>query len=506
MIKYINTVFLLLLTSAYLSGQTIEDALRYSTIQPAGTAAMMGIGSAAGAIGGDYSTMHINPAGIADFKRSKFVFTPMISTYSSDAGIKELVGNQSSDDKTRFSIGNVGFVNVNRGSAGSKMKNFNVAIGFSQVADFNDAIFFQGNNAGSILDHFVILANNQGEGNLDPFSTQLASEAGALIYDTDNFEFFSDLDGVALDQPIQKSQTIRRSGSMNELNLTLGGNYNDKLNFGFHVGIPFINFEETKTYREEGPGLEISPFQSLQYIEQLSTSGVGFNFKTGIQYKVVPRLRLGAAIHSPTYMNLTDDFNVGLNYTYVDGATIPGSSNSPDGNFRYRITNPWRFIGSVATVYSMGDVKGFISADIELLDYANTNFNLGAYSEQIEDIAYGNELNQEINDRLQNAINYRIGTELAYENLRLRAGIGLNQMPYDEADADPNLEEASEFNRVYSLGVGFRVESFFMDFAYRRISGSSGYYPYFNDSGIGNTLVNIDNRANNIAITTGFTF
>jgi long-subunit fatty acid transport protein len=505
MIKYLSSLCLILFSLSTSFSQTIEDALRYSTIDPAGTAAMMGIGSAAGAIGGDYSTMHINPAGIADFKRSKFVFTPMISSYSSDAGIEALVGNQSSDDKTRFSIGNVGFVNVNRGSGASKMKNFNVAIGFSQLADFNEAIFFEGNNAGSILDNFVIQANGQGEGNLDPFGTQLAAEAGLLIYDANNFEYFSDLDGVPLDQPILKRQTINRSGSMNELNLTMGGNYDDKLNFGFHLGIPFINFEETKVYSEDGPGLEISPFQSMEYVEQLSTSGVGINFKTGIQYKVVPRLRLGAAIHSPTVMNLTDDFNTGLTYTYVDGAPVPATSNSPDGNFRYRVTNPWRFIGSIATVYSMGDIKGFISGDIEILDYANTNFNLGAYSDQIEDIAFGNELNQEINNRLQNAINYRIGTELAYENLRLRAGIGLNQMPYDAEDGN-STEEVNTFNKVYSFGLGFRVESFFMDFAYRRSTTSSGYYPYFNDSGVGNTQVNIDSRANNMAITAGFTF
>lgn len=500
-IKYICALTFSITITAGIQAQTIEDALRYSVLNPTGTAALMGIGGAGGAIGGDYSTLHINPAGLAEFKKSKFVFTPVISTYSSESSIDNIPGNLVSDRKSRFGIGNIGFVNVNRNDNGaSSIKNFNIAIGFSKMADFNNAIYVQGSNAGSILDYFVVNANSEGQGNLDAFSTQLASEAGALIYDDFESEYYSDLDGVDINQPIAKEQTITRSGGINELNLSMAGNVNNKLNFGFHLGMPFVNFDETKIYREVGPGSDISAFQAIEQTERLSTSGVGINFKTGIQYKIVPSVRIGAAIHSPSYFTLTEDFSTSVQYSYLDNSSVlEATGASPDGSFRYRVTNPWRGIISAATVYKIGVLKGFLSGDIEFADYTSTSFNLTAYSDDPLDASFGSTLNRDIKNTLASTVNYRIGTEIGYENLRLRGGLGLNQSPY-------SLDEKT-YNKTFSLGLGLRVESFFVDIAYKRSTDSQGYYPYFNESeDFENTFVNVDSKISNIAITTGFSF
>lgn len=487
-----------LTVSMGLAAQNIEDALRYSVLQPTGTAAFVGIGGVGGSFGGDYSTMHVNPAGLADYREDKFVLTPMISIYTGEASITSIPSNAASDRKTQFGIGNIGYVSANE-MYGRRLTRFNVAVGFSRIADFNSAAMFSGSNPGSFLDYLVVQANSQGPDNLDAFETAIGELSGALIYDEDNFDFFTDLDGVNLDQPIYKEQSITTSGSMSELNLTVAGNTADKFNFGFHLGIPFINFEQTKVYREEGPGFDISAFESLAFTEQLSTSGVGINFKTGIQYRILPKVRVGLAVHSPTVMALTEDFVNTMDYSYLDGATvINGSADSPDGTFRYRFRNPWRFIASAGAVYKVGDIKGFFTGDVEFTDYSTSDFGLDAFSDNPADRNFGEQLNQQISDELARAITLRLGTELAYRAIRLRGGLGFVESPF-EADS-------GSYDTALSLGIGFRADGFFLDVGYRRLGANSNYLPYVDPTAASNLEVSIARVNHNIAVTTGFTF
>lgn len=501
--KSLYILALLIGSSVALTAQTVGDALRYSQISPIGSAAMMGIGSVGGAIGGDYSTMHINPAGLADFSESKFVFTPSISTYNSDAYLDGTVGSTLSDSKSRFGINNLGFVNAGR--RGGKLTKSNFAVGFSQMADFNTAYRFDGQTGGSIVDKWAAEANTSGVDNLDRFSTGIAYDAGALFTLEGETTINSDLslDQVPVDTKIRKTQSVERSGSMNEINITWAGQVDRKLNFGVHVGMPLISYSEQKTYEEYGPGESISAFDKLTYGESLEVSGVGVNFKAGLQYKAHEQVRVGMAIHSPTWFRLTDDFINTVAYSYNSKDTETGvvtlktaSATSPDGNFTYSLTSPWRVVGSLGGVYQLGAVKGFVTGDVEYLDYASSSFNFDDGT--VADRQYALELNNEIGDQLTSTTNFRIGTELAYNDVRLRGGMGWTGSPYRDA--------GEEYSRTYSLGMGFRLDGFFLDVAYRRATAQNGYYPYFDSGAAANPLVQVDQTNNIFAATAGFTF
>jgi hypothetical protein len=70
-------LILTLFSLTYCIGQTSSDALRYSYLHPVtGTARTIGIGSSIGALGGDFSSVSINPAGIAMYRSSEFTITP----------------------------------------------------------------------------------------------------------------------------------------------------------------------------------------------------------------------------------------------------------------------------------------------------------------------------------------------------------------------------------------------------------------------------------------------
>src|SRR3954468_4991444 len=65
--------------------QNERDALRLSFLQPQGTARSIGFGSALGSVGGDFTTLSVNPAGIGIYRRSEMMFTPSI-TFNNTSG------------------------------------------------------------------------------------------------------------------------------------------------------------------------------------------------------------------------------------------------------------------------------------------------------------------------------------------------------------------------------------------------------------------------------------
>jgi len=70
-----NYTFILLLVCAFASGQNINDVLRYSGENSYGTARFQGLNGAFGALGGDMSSLNVNPAGSAVFNNSLFSVT-----------------------------------------------------------------------------------------------------------------------------------------------------------------------------------------------------------------------------------------------------------------------------------------------------------------------------------------------------------------------------------------------------------------------------------------------
>ena len=57
--------------------QDLADALRYSNIAVSGTARAGAMGNAFGALGGDFTSASINPAGIGLYRSSELTITPI---------------------------------------------------------------------------------------------------------------------------------------------------------------------------------------------------------------------------------------------------------------------------------------------------------------------------------------------------------------------------------------------------------------------------------------------
>ena len=499
--RHLLPLFLLLFATAAFS-QSAADALKYSYLVPGGTARYLGAGGAFGALGAEFSTLSQNPAGLAMYRTDELMFTPSIRFANTDATVAGNGNPTLSESKSHFHFDNIGIVfNTNPGEG--KWTTFNVGLGYNQLANYNQGIYYTGNGAGTILNKwFDAAAIDAPSGNVDdlePFTSRLASDVNAMYFQDNawTYDFAGNTDAV-----IEHTQSITQSGTMNEMVLSFAGNYDEKLLIGATVGVPIVKYRLNGEYRELDPADNVDYFDELTYTESLQTNGVGINFKFGVIYKASQAIRLGASFHSPTWLSLTDNFSNTFDYTYTDG----GGSNSaqavsPEGTSDYKLVTPWRASISGAVVFKK---YGFLSAEVETVDYSANRYNFTSDIANTANQLAETRENNAIQRQFRQTINVRIGGEAALDNFRLRAGVNLLGKPYsdyrDPDDPATNVDNTG-FNMAYTAGIGVRSESFFIDLGYRFRTGESTVSPYKKAP-----VVETKNNISDILLTLGFKF
>lgn len=457
--KLIITFLVSCLFTLDLSAQTIEDALRYSQLNSGGTARSIATGGALSAFGGDFGTLSINPAGIAAYRKSTLMITPSLNFAHTGSTFAEA---EFDNNRTNINLNNIGVV-FSKTSSASDWKSVNFGIGTNRLTNNNQEFFYEGTTVGTIAERWLTFANGNVPDNLYEFEEGIAYDAGILFQlgDTPDDQYLIDPDGTQL---LKKEQTVIRSGSVNDLNLTLGGNYRHKLYVGVTVGLPFVRYEETKNYTETDELGVSSEFNSMTFDEFFSTTGVGFNAKLGVVYRMNQNVRFGAAIHTPTFFNLTDQY-----YTSIQSdITIAGTqyitpAESSISNFSYNLISPWRAIGSVGFLFGK---HGFISGDIEYVDYAASQFNFET------DPSFEQDLNTEIINNFDAVVNLRVGGEARYGVFAVRGGLGYSMSPYQD-----NFDIRGGQTNM-SFGVGMREKSLFLDLGIARGLYNETYTPY----------------------------
>ena len=89
----------------FMNAQTLADAVRFSVFDVNSTARSVGVGGGLSALGGDFSTLSVNPAGLALYRGREFTFTPSLTFIYSDAELKDGMGVQSKR-KVNFNFSN----------------------------------------------------------------------------------------------------------------------------------------------------------------------------------------------------------------------------------------------------------------------------------------------------------------------------------------------------------------------------------------------------------------
>ncbi|MBK8489658.1 MAG: hypothetical protein IPL49_01830 [Saprospirales bacterium] len=466
MIRNILSMLFLLAGTIFssLQAQTAYDALRFSFYpEPGGTARTVGIGGGIGAFGADFSTLSGNPAGLASYRRSEFSFSPEIYSIKTKS---LLLGKQENqlipEDRSSLNVNNVGFVIAGHPS-NSSWKTLNFGIGLNRMATYTQSIYFSGTSPGSITDRFLEKATGLESSELDGFEEGLAYDVGAIYPDQNNpGEYFSDFyDGEEVD----KQQVVKTQGSVSEMVFSLAANYEEKLQLGMTVGVPFLSFTEDKTYTETDEGNQNPVFNELSYQEYVRLNGTGINLKLGMIYKPTHAIRIGLALHTPTSFSLEDSYSTSMVYDYFFDGNNRYEQSSPEGFYEYRLRTPWRVIGSTGLLFKKA---GFLTAEVEWADYSTAAFNF-TNATTPADKDYQRQLNREISTAYTSSFIVRLGGEAVMDIFRIRAGYNFITSPY----------VGETYTRgIWSAGFGVREKGFFLDLAYRRGITEGSYFPY----------------------------
>lgn len=448
------------------------DALRYSQSFLGGTARSVSMGGAFGALGSDFASLSINPAGLGMFRSKEFTITP---TFHHDMTTSTFLGTQMDDRKNNFNMSNLGLVMSFplRGSSGWKY--INLGIGYNELDNFHQDIVMEGvNHNSSLADFFVDRASGFYYDELNSFgpglawNTWLISESdstglnyGSVLNDYGNSDYTFGLN---------QRRVIQTTGTKGEYMLSLGTNYNDKLFIGATIGISRINFYQEVSHIEEDLNETVPDLDNFYYYANLKTQGTGFNFKLGVTYRPVEFLRIGTAIHLPTYYKMEDDYYSYLEAEYDSprpldtlGYTIY-SSESPNGYYEYELNTPFKFIGSVAL-----QIKKFaiISVDYEYINYSSARLKDGS-----DGYDFTPE-NEDINTYFQPVSNIRIGSEFKLGLFSLRGGYAYYGKPYISGE----MNENSNYSFITG-GIGLRTKVLFLDLAYQHGLHEEQYLMY----------------------------
>ena len=445
-------------------GQYAEQALRLSNLSYGGTARFTGVGGAFGAIGGDFTTMSTNPAGIGIYKNSEITFTPLVYNTRS---FSEYFKNNQKEFSTRMNINNLGFVFA-APIINSDFKVIQFGIGCNRLANFNNNIYFEGYNArNSFLRTLSDDATNADRAHAyninNPYYADELAGATNLLY-KEGDEWFADKN-----KNVSQNAWLQREGGIDELVFTLGGNYGNKLYIGATLGFQFMSYWHLYQY-EEGDPTGLENFRSMHYDETYKSEGSGINGKFGVIYKPVPFLRIGAALHTPTYYWLIQESEwMSMSSSFRDSIQWNAKASTQERQFEYSQMTPMRAIGSLA--FTAGKIA-VISADYEWVDHRMNTLYLNRERLTNNDNTVINNANTDIRNSYKNQHIVRTGVEIHLNAFYIRSGYGWYSSPFK----NKNINNMSF--QTFAFGAGFRAGAFGLDFAYQYARNKSKYYPY----------------------------
>ena len=433
-------LILLAMVPLYISAQNINDVYNISTSYYQGTAKSAAMGNAMGAVGQDFSSISINPAGLGLFRKHTFSYTPsIITTYTKS----ELSGELSTDSKIKFSNNSFGYVSINK----SDKNVTNWAFGMNRTNNFNNSIFVNAyNENNSLIDAYLLEIAENGIYN----DAELEQYSPSYIYPLwQTYLINLESDG-GLSSPVpmgglRQLKAVNSWGGTNEWTVSSSINFNDRIFLGLSINMPYVNSYKVNDYEEY---FSTDTHNNYWFQEDImSTTGWGVNGKAGIIAYLARWVRLGASVHTPTLYELTDYWRT-QTVAHLEEYEIYEEFITPTAYFNYSMMTPWRLNGSAAFIFGN---YGMLTADYEYVDYRQIMLAADDYDYTLYNIG--------IRNTFKPTMNLRVGTEWRYQNYCFRGGYSFYGSPY-------GIEETDYRRETLSCGFGFSQHFFTIDFAY----------------------------------------
>ncbi|GHT10223.1 transporter [Bacteroidia bacterium] len=463
-----------LLLANVVTAQGTVEALRYSQVYHSGTARFSAMGGAFAALGGDATTLTYNPAGLGVYRSGEFTFTPHLLRTHNKASY---MGNSLTDDKYKFGLSNLaGISTFQIGDNNDVLRFLNFGISYNKTNHFSESSLLQGGLSDvGIVEYFKTNADGIDPRNLKDGNAEawLAYQTYGIDYDTATGDYFVPLNNG--DQTYDEQRSFTK-GMMGEWAFSIGCNFSDILYLGVTMGVMSINYEQQTTLSEHASINNTSDFEKLEYTRKYSQSGSGYNFKFGVLCTPLINadfgngLRIGAAIHTPTFLAMRDTYDADMKTWFLPAESYKESL--PTYENEYAIETPTKYMAGLAYVFQGNGVwRGILSADYEYVDYSQMKLR----EKTNYPIDYVLDVNRDITRNFRSTSNLRLGSELGYKQVSMRAGYARYANPYaSSVSKDGSVQ-------MFSAGLGFNLKyNTRLDLAYTLALQEDKSYLYYN--------------------------
>lgn len=462
-----NYTFILLLVCAFASAQNINDVLRLNGESSYGSARFQGLNGAFGALGGDLSSLNINPAGSAVFNNSLLSFTGSNYNVKNDA---TYFNSSSSTSLNSVDLNQIGGVFVFKSTnSSSPWKKVSLAFNYDLIKNFDDDVFVSGNSDQGIDNYFLDLANGVPLGPIlrqdDEFIEEAYLDIGANLGFVDQQAFLGYYGGIidpvdfsddnntdylsnAKYSNVNQNYSQSSSGYNSKFTANLASQYGDNLYVGASMNIHSVFLDKLTQLTERGFDTD-SDIQNISFDNFLRTQGSGFSFSAGAIGKLNENFRIGASYQSPTWYRLSEETSQKINSNLADGDISYINFNIINVFEDYTIKIPAKLTGSLAIIFGQ---DGLISFDYGYQDMSKAELRPGS------DPSFASE-NNYISDKLSTVSTFRLGGEYRIQALSLRAGYRFEQSPYANGGTIGDLNG-------YSGGLGYNFGGSRLDLSY----------------------------------------
>lgn len=460
-----NLTFLALLTCILCSAQNITDALRYTSENGLGTARFQAMGGAFGALGGDLSSININPAGTAVFNNHQGTISGSLFSRSNTANYG---GQNISTDIGYLDISQAGGVLVFKSSnPESSWNKIAIAFNYEMIENFNDEFNASGSTNEGIDNYFLDFAEGVPFGDIQLLDGEYLEEAyldigteqgfadqqaflgyfGGLIDPTDtedtNTTYISNANYTDVNQRYSRITT----GYNSKYTLSFASQFQKKIHFGASINIHDVLYTKQDEFTETGYNSQ-STIQRTTFDNLLITEGSGVSLNLGVIAKLGDIVRLGASYQSPTWYRFEDNLSQRISSDLAD--TDINYINFDEINVfpKYTITTPATLNASIALVFGK---NGLLSFDYGYKDM--TQAKLGPSKD-----ANFSSVNTTISNQLGTVSTLKLGGEYRINKISLRAGYRFEESPYKDGNIIGDLEGVSG-------GIGYNFVKSRLDFA-----------------------------------------
>ncbi|MDD4819572.1 MAG: outer membrane protein transport protein [Flavobacteriales bacterium] len=489
--KIIVSVALVVASFSGAYGQSMNDIYNFQdrSIQY-GTPRFMGMGGAFGALGGEISASYINPASGAVAVKNEISATLGVEWNANNSNYYGSSTKSTSDVKFSPFQAGVNFVLITRDDLTS-FNSFSFGINYSRKCNFNNEVKWSGVNntitdwvEGTPIGSSVVeyLYRNAVDG-VNNTVTGLAEDLGVLgVYKTQEGQYFYMPEAEY--NNISQAASLLTSGSSNVTTFSAGMNINNNIYVGIGFDFISINLSNNNLYLDEwgftkNTGLSHDGLSNLYFDRYTSQSGWGSSFTVGIIGRVTDEFRLGFSWKTAARIYIDENYSYLMGAKFFDGTFNEGSENPTfDYPNRYSFKSPSEWTFSAAYVFGQ---HGILSVDYMLKDFSQMRFKDDGFSAE----------NEIIKNQMQICHTVRVGGELRFYPVSIRAGFNYISSPYKNVTVNRVSQNvAGQYDSVSlpqgtgetmnaSFGVGYNAdENITIDLTYVGSKNTSYQYLY----------------------------